>query len=377
MYQRLISPNILEKIRKRGEVVLLYGARQTGKSTLLEMLTKLNPGMKIFNCENPVVADVLSERNLIKIRGMFDDHQIIALDEAQVIPEIGSILKLIYDDKETNVQLLVTGSSSFELSNSAGEPLTGRNITFRLYPLSLSEIKKEKGWLETIEMLDKLLIYGSYPGVLDLPDNEKRQKLLSLGSDYLFKDIFKFESLKNPSLLRKLLKALAIQTGNLVSVNELAQITGVSTITVERYLDLLEKTFVIFSLGSFSSNLRNELKKSKKYYFHDNGIRNAVLNNFSNPDQRNDIGALWENYCISERVKTLEYSRENPNLYFWRTYDGAEIDLLEEKDGAFTAWEFKWSKRKKAKLPNGFSENYKVKDFRLVNPGNIDLLADP
>lgn len=375
MYQRLISSNILEKIRKKGEVVLLYGARQTGKSTLLEMLAQQNPGMKIFNCENPVVADVLSERNLTKIRGMFDNHQIIALDEAQVIPEIGSILKLIYDDKETIVQLIVTGSSSFELSNSAGEPLTGRNITFRLYPLSLSEIKKEKGWLETTEMLDKLLIYGSYPGVIDLPDNEKRQKLLSLGSDYLFKDIFKFESLKNPSLLRKLLKALAIQTGNLVSVNELAQITGVSTITVERYLDLLEKTFVIFSLGSFSSNLRNELKKSKKYYFHDNGIRNAVLNNFANPDQRNDIGALWENYCISERVKTLEYARENPNLYFWRTYDGAEIDLLEEKDGAFTAWEFKWGKRKKARLPNGFSENYKVKDFRLVNPGNIDVLA--
>lgn len=376
MYRRKLSEVITQKLKKQREAILLYGARQTGKSTLLEMLAGLNPDILILNCENPIISDILAEKNLVKIRDLFDNHSIIALDEAQVIPEVGSILKLIYDDKQTPVQLLVTGSSSFELSNSTGEPLTGRNITFRLYPLSFDEIRAAKGGLATREILDDLLIYGSYPAVIDLPENEKRQKLLSLAGDYLFKDIFKFESLKNPGLLRKLLKALALQTGNLVSVHELSQITGVSTITVNRYLDLLEKAFVVFSLGSFSSNKRNELKKSRKYYFYDNGIRNAILNNFSKPSDRNDMGSLWENFCIAERMKYLEYTQEYVNMYFWRTYDGAEIDLIEEKDGLYRAWEFKWNKRKSARLPAGFSDHYQVNNFSVINPGNIHLMLE-
>jgi len=376
MYQRKLSGVITQRLEKSQEAILLYGARQTGKSTLLEMLADQNPDILILNCENPIISDILTEKNLVKIRDLFNKHRIIALDEAQVIPEIGSILKLIYDDKQTPVQLLVTGSSSFELSNSTGEPLTGRNISFRLYPLSLDEIRLAKGVLATHETLEDLLIFGSYPGVIDLSENEKRQKLLSLAGDYLFKDIFKFESLKNPGLLRKLLKALALQLGNLVSVHELSQITGVSAITVERYLDLLEKAFVVFSLGSFSSNKRNELKKSRKYYFYDNGIRNAVLNNFAKPSDRNDMGAVWENFCISERMKYLEYNQEYVNLYFWRTYDGAEIDLIEEKDGSYKAWEFKWSQRKSAKLPAGFSDTYPVSSFTVINPGNFHLMFD-
>jgi uncharacterized protein len=376
MYQRTLHHIVSRRIESKREVIILYGARQTGKSTLLDILADENLSIKILNCENPVVADILTERNLSKITALFDAYRIIALDEAQVIPEIGSILKLIYDDRQTDVQLIVTGSSSFELSNSTGEPLTGRNIAFRLYPLSLGEIKLSKGWLATLEKLDELLIYGSYPGIIDLPENEKRQKLLSLSSDYLFKDIFKFESLKNPDLLRKLLKALALQTANLVSVNELSQLIGVSNITVGRYLDLLEKTFVIFSLGSYSSNLRNELKKSRKYYFYDNGIRNAVLNNFAKPNDRSDIGALWENFCISERIKSLEYKQDYVNTYFWRTYDGAEIDLVEEKDGVFNTWEFKWNANKTAKLPEGFSTKYNTRQFTVINPGNIHLLLE-
>jgi uncharacterized protein len=376
MYQRTLHNIVSRRIESKREVIILYGARQTGKSTLLDILADEDPSIKILNCENPVVADILTERNLSKITALFDAYRIIALDEAQIIPEIGSILKLIYDDRQTDVQLIVTGSSSFELSNSTGEPLTGRNIAFRLYPLSLGEIRLSKGWLATLEKLDELLIYGSYPGIIDLPENEKRQKLLSLSSDYLFKDIFKFESLKNPDLLRKLLKALALQTAHLVSVNELSQLIGVSNITVGRYLDLLEKTFVIYSLGSYSSNLRNELKKSRKYYFYDNGIRNAVLNNFAKPHDRSDIGALWENFCISERLKSLEYKQNYVNTYFWRTYDGAEIDLVEEKDGVFNTWEFKWSTNKTAKLPEGFSTKYNTKQFTVINPGNIHLLLE-
>jgi predicted AAA+ superfamily ATPase len=376
MYKRALDNIIADWANNHREVVILYGARQTGKSTLLEMLLAKNMDILILNCENPMVADILSERNLSKIRALFENHRIIALDEAQVVPEIGSILKLIYDDRETDVQLIVTGSSSFELSNRTGEPLTGRNIAFRLYPLSLDEIKMSKGWLSTLEKLDELLIFGSYPGIVDLPENEKRQKLLTLSSDYLFKDIFKFESLKNPGLLRKMLKAIALQVGNLVSVNELSQLLGVSNLSVERYLDLLEKAFVIFSIGSYSSNLRNELKKSRKYYFYDNGIRNAVLNNFAKPNDRSDIGALWENFCISERVKSLEYKQDYVNTYFWRTYDGAEIDLVEEKDGVFNTWEFKWSANKTAKLPEGFSTKYNTRQFTVINPGNIHLLLE-
>ena len=307
---------------------------------------------------------------------MFGDKNIIALDEAQEIPEIGKILKLLYDDQRVKVKLLATGSSSFELADKTGEPLTGRNIKFRLHPLSLNEIKMKKGWMEVLESLNDLLVFGSYPGIIDLSSEEKRRKLLSISSDYLFKDIYKFERLRNPEVLRKLLKALALQLGNPVSISELANLIRVSAITVERYLDLLEKSFVVFKLGSFSGNLRNELKKSRKYYFYDNGIRNAVLNNFSYVEDRTDIGALWENFCIMERIKYCENNEIFPNFYFWRTYDDAEIDLIEEKDGQIIAYEFKWNPRKKAKLPISFAAKYNVVDYHVINRGNIHALLD-
>ncbi len=374
MYQRDII-KIINKWLASPEIIILIGARQVGKSTLIEMLAKSGNKINILNCENPIVADILKSKNINDILSLFgEQNDIVALDEAQDIPEIGKILKLLYDDKRVKHKIIATGSSSFELSNKTGEPLTGRNLKFKLYPLSISEISYNLQWLEMLESLSSLLIYGTYPGIIDLPADKKKKKLLTLSGDYLFKDIYKFEQVRNPEVLRKLLKALALQIGNLVSINELASLCSTSTITVERYLDLLEKSFVIFKLGSFSKNLRNELKKSRKYYFFDLGIRNALLNNFIPLEERTDIGGMWENFCIAEYMKTIEYAERNANLYFWRTYDGAEIDLIEEYEGKLYAFEFKWNEKKKATLPKSFSEKYGVEAFVTINRRNFNML---
>jgi len=374
MYQREIT-KVINKWLVSPESIILIGARQVGKSTLIELLAKSGNKINILNCENPIVADILKSKNINDILSLFgEQNDIIALDEAQDIPEIGKILKLLYDDKRVKHKIIATGSSSFELSNKTGEPLTGRRVKFKLYPLSVSEINQKLQWLELLESLPSLLIYGTYPGIIDLPTDKKKKKLLTLSGDYLFKDIYKFEQVRNPEVLRKLLKALALQIGNLVSINELSSLCGTSNITIERYLDLLEKSFVIFKLGSFSKNLRNELKKSRKYYFFDLGIRNALLNNFIPLEERTDIGGIWENFCIAEYMKTIEYAERNANLYFWRTYDGAEIDLIEEYEGKLYAFEFKWNEKKKAKLPKSFSEKYDVEAFATINRRNFNML---
>lgn len=379
MHNNIYTRTIVKLIKKwlnAPEIIILIGARQVGKSTLMQILLQNGLKINILNCENPIVADILQSRNSNEIRSLFgEENNIVALDEAQDIPNIGKILKLIYDDKKVKHKIIATGSSSFDLSTKVGEPLTGRNLKFNLYPLSIDEIMQGKQWLEMLELLPSLLVYGAYPGIIDLPVNEKTKKLLTLSSDYLFKDIYKFEQVRNPEILRKLVKALAMQIGNLVSVNELANLCSTSTITIERYLDLLEKSFVIFKLGSFSKNLRNELKKSRKYYFYDLGIRNAVLNNFVRLEQRTDIGALWENFCIVEYMKTLEYAGQSSNLYFWRTYDGAEIDLIEEREGKLYTFEFKWNKKKNASPPKSFSDKYTVEEFTVINRRNFNKLA--
>lgn len=375
MYSRDVLNNIKTWLEK-PEVIILFGARQVGKSTLIELLSEEVNNMIILNCENPIVSDALQSMDISRITSLFDNHKIVAFDEAQEIPKIGKILKLLFDDKSINQKFIATGSSSFELANKTGEPLTGRNIKFRLFPLSINEISKKNGWLNVLESVNSLLIYGSYPGIIDLSTNDKRRKLLSISGDYLFKDIYKFEQIRNPEILRKLLKALALQLGNLVSLPELAQLTGVTVITVERYLDLLEKSFVIFKIGSFSSNLRNELKKSRKYYFYDNGIRNAVLNNFIPVEERTDIGALWENFCVSEHLKKIENSEKFSNLYFWRTYDGAEIDLIEERDGEIFAYEYKWNPKRKTTLPKSFASKYPVAKFKIISRDDIHFFKD-
>lgn len=379
MYKNIYTRTIVKLIEKwldAPEIIILIGARQVGKSTLMQILLQNGLNINILNCENPIVADILQSRNTNEIRSLFgEENTVVALDEAQDIPNIGKILKLIYDDKKVKHKIIATGSSSFDLSTKVGEPLTGRNLKFNLYPLSIDEIMRGKQWLEMLELIPSLLIYGAYPGIIDLPVDEKTKKLLTLSSDYLFKDIYKFEQVRNPEILRKLVKALALQIGNLVSVNELANLCSTSTITIERYLDLLEKSFVIFKVGTFSKNLRNELKKSRKYYFYDLGIRNAVLNNFVRLEQRTDIGALWENFCIVEYMKTLEYAGQSSNLYFWRTYDGAEIDLIEEREGKLYTFEFKWNEKKNASLPKSFSDKYTVEEFTVINRRNFNKLV--
>jgi predicted AAA+ superfamily ATPase len=375
MYSRDII-EVINRWMNSPEIIVLFGARQVGKSTLLEILSSQHPEMIILNCENPIISDVLQSRDINRILALFEGNKIVALDEAQEIPEIGKILKLLHDDKRVTQKLIATGSSSFELANKTGEPLTGRNVKFKLYPLSINEIAQKTGWLNVLESINDILVYGSYPGIVDLSPTEKKKKLLTMSGDYLFKDIYKFEQLRNPEILRKLLKAIALQLGNLVSIPELANLTGVSALTVERYLDLLETSFIIFRLGSYSSNLRNELKKSRKYYFYDNGIRNAVLNNFIPVDERTDIGALWENFCISEHIKVNENKEIFSNLYFWRTYDGAEIDLIEERDGKLFAFEFKWNSNKTPTVPSSFKTSYNVNDFNVINREKLAFFKD-
>jgi uncharacterized protein len=373
MFNRELLTNIQNQLNQ-PEVILIFGARRTGKSTLLEILQAKYPEMAIFNCENPVVSETLQSRNIESIRQLFGNKLLLALDEAQVVPEIGAALKFIVDQKAYSPKIIATGSSSFDLANKTGEPLTGRNITFQLFPLSINEIAENTGWLSFRENLPGYLVYGTYPGIVSLSDEEKKRRLLNLSSDYLFKDIFKFEQLRNPELLRQLLKALAFQLGSQVSVNELATLLRTATATIERYLDLLEKTFVIYRLGSYSTNLRKEIKKSRKYYFTDNGIRNALINNFSGLSGRTDVGALWENYCINEFRKWAEYNNRFSNLYFWRHYDGAEVDLVEVRDGTLSTFEFKWSGRRNPKLPKPFTEAYKTTTHKIISPENIHEL---
>jgi predicted AAA+ superfamily ATPase len=289
------------------------------------------------------------------------------------VDNIGQVLKLIYDSCP-EYKIITTGSSSFDLTNKIVEPLTGRNVKFQLFTLSIGEIRVKNGWLWILENLPGILMFGTYPGIIDLPADKKIKKLDELSSDYLFKDILAFEMLKNSGKVRNLVKALALQTGNLVSMHELSIRLGITVPTVEKYIDLLEKTFVIFSLGAYSSNLRNEIRKSRKFYFYDTGLRNAVIANFSLPENRQDTGALWENFCIAERVKYNQTRLHPANLYFWRTYDGAEIDLVEESEGKLDAFEFKWNPKKMVKLPSSFKEKYTVRSFRVINPENFHLL---
>lgn len=373
MYKRIVSKNI-KKWLNEDEIIILYGARQVGKTTLLENLVNTEKDAIIYNCELSVIAEILESKNLAQIKLLLENYKIVIFDEAQSIKNIGLVLKLIFDDKSIHTKLIVTGSSSFELANKIVEPLTGRNIKFKLFPLSLIELQSKHNWLWLKENLEQLLIYGTYPGIIDLKKDKKTLKLLQLSSDYLYQDILSYQNIKNPSLLRKLLKALALQVGSQVSYNELANLLKVNAKTVEKYINLLEKSFVIFNLPSYSKNLRNEIKKSKKFFFYDLGIRNAILNNFNTLDNRNDIGMLWENFCINEIIKNNEYNNEHAEFYFWRTYDGAEIDLIKVKDTKIYAYEFKWNPNKRFKFAKSFLENYEVKEKVKIDNSNFELL---
>lgn len=371
----MIKREIEKKLNKwfeSSEILIIYGARQVGKTTFLNLLLKDNPDAVILNCELNNVRQILASKDLNQIRFLFGNKKIIALDEAQSVPEIGTILKIIHDELKTSYKLIVTGSSSFELSSRITEPLTGRNIKFRMLPISVNELFHFKNGLWIKDNLQSLLIYGSYPEIIMLDQSLKIQKLLELSGDYLYKDILIYENVRNSLILHRLLQCLALQIGSQVSFNELAQQLRVAPQTVEKYLDLLEKTFVIYSLGAYSTNLRNEIKKSRKYYFYDLGIRNSLINNFNLLNERTDSGALWENFCINEMLKRNELLDHPANYYFWRTYDGAEIDLVEEKNGVITPFECKWSSKRKRILPKIFKETYNNADLKIINPENFN-----
>lgn len=368
-YNRYICAQITPWLFK-GKVILIYGARQVGKTTISKKIIADNGSGIYLNCEQRVVKEIIESGNLENIINIFQGNKLVILDEAQKISSIGEILKIIHDTYP-EIQLIATGSSSFDLSAHVKEALTGRNIKFILFPLSISELAQNYSVVQLKEKTEQLLRFGSYPDIIDRPENEKITLLEELASDYLFKDVLSFERLKYPDLLIKLLKAIALQLGNEVSERELSSLLNVNIATIQRYLNLLEKSFVIFRLSTFSRNLRNEIATSQKYYFFDLGIRNSLLHNFTPMDSRTDQGGLWENFCILERMKHNQEQQKKTNYYFWRTYDQKEIDLIEESDGKLAAFEFKWSTRKKTKIPKLFIETYPNTSFEVISPENL------
>lgn len=355
----------------KGKVLILYGARRTGKTTLVKyLLTKFSEKSAYINCELQEYKDALSTTNSGLLAEFIGNRELIIFDEAQHIANIGLVLKVLVDTFP-QVQFIATGSSSFELSGMVSEPLTGRSRQFLLLPFSLEEIGQSLNPIQIKANLPNFLRFGLYPQVFNSIGDEKIEELAEISSNYLYKDLFQFEQIKKPDLLFKLLAAIALQTGSESSLNELAQITGTNVHTVKRYLELLEKSFVIFRLNSFSRNLRKELAKSQKIYFYDVGIRNAVIRNFNEMNLRTDVGGLWENFCITERIKFNQNHRRFVNTYFWRTYDQKEIDYIEEKDGHLTCFEFKYAEGSAGMFPAEFSETYPNSSFKVITPGNF------
>jgi predicted AAA+ superfamily ATPase len=353
-----------------GKVSVLYGPRRVGKTELLKKLISSFEGSIYSGTgDNLELREILSSQELSKITTNFSKYELIFIDEAQRVPRIGFGLKLLIDNYPEKT-IVVTGSSSFGLSKNIGEPLTGRNITRILYPLSVYELYNQSGGMKVHEQLENLMIFGGYPEVLNaLTVTDKMEYLLSLRDSYLFKDILELENIRNPLKLTELLKLLAFQIGREVSLNKLGNTLGIAKQSVERYLDLLEKTFIIKRAGGFSRNLRKEVVKSARYYFWDVGIRNALINNFNPLNQRNDTGMLWENFMYMERLKTKHYKRIFSNDYFWRTYDQQEIDLIEERSGKLFAYEFKYSP-KNIKAPKAWQNAYRDSEFMIISKEN-------
>ncbi|MEE1291482.1 MAG: ATP-binding protein [Spirochaetota bacterium] len=369
--QRDLKTVLDSKIGK-GKVLLLIGPRQVGKTTLLKnMLESVSTEKKVqfWNCDESDVRQFLSEANSAKLKSFIGNSDFIVIDEAQRVKDIGLTIKLLHDSFP-NVQLAVTGSSSLDLSNSINEPLTGRKFEYNLFPFSTNELVNHTSMLEEMRQLQNHLVYGFYPDVVNNPGEEK-EILTNIVNSYLYKDVFEFQDIRKSSVIEKLVQALALQVGSEVSFNELGNLLGIDSITVQRYVDLLEKAYVIFHIRSYSRNVRNELKKSIKIYFYDNGVRNSVISNFSPVDLRSDIGALWENFLISERIKNNAYHNKNTKYYFWRTTQKQEIDFIEEVEQNLFAYEFKYNPKKaKTKCPLTFSNNYPNVPFNVITSEN-------
>ena len=368
MIERLLR-NLIEKRLYRNKAIIIVGPRQVGKTTLLRMLVAdTQRKVLMWNCDEPDVGRKLAEPTSTELRVEIGDADLILIDEAQRVKNIGITLKLMIDNFPEK-QLVVTGSSAIELSNSINEPLTGRKYEYVMYPFSAEELINEFGAQDERRMLERRLVYGSYPEVVNNA-GEEREVLTDLVGSYLYKDIFSFQDVRKPEVIEQLLQALALQVGSEVSFNELGRLLGLNSVTVQRYIDLLEKSFVVFHLRSFSRNVRSELKKSRKIYFWDNGVRNAIIGDFKSLGLRPDVGALWENYVISERLKHNAYNSFYGKSYFWRTQLQQEVDYVEDIDGALHAYEFKWSKTKQPRLTETFAKNYPDHTFEVVSPDN-------
>lgn len=372
---RDITP-IIERWLFKNKIIIIYGARQVGKTTLVKkLLEKYGDSGNYFNCDIIHIRNSFNQQDPVTLKRIVGDARLIVLDEAQRIEDIGMVLKILHDTYP-NIQIIATGSSSFDLSNKTKEPLTGRSLEFILHPFSLRELLQIYSPIELINQIEQLVIYGLYPEIVMAPQADARRLLDNLTDKYLYKDIFEFEALKKSSVIVKLLQLIAFQISNEVSLHELATSLGINRKTVERYLDLLEKTFVIFRLKSFSRNLRKELLKKEKIYFYDVGIRNSIIAQLNPLPLRNDKGALWENFCISERLKLREYSEKYGHVYFWRTHDQKEIDFIEESEGVFTGYEFKWEATK-YKPPKDFINTYKNSSVNLITKNNFwEFLVD-
>ena len=373
----MITRNALFNLEKRlgdEKVITLLGPRQAGKTTLLKELVRRNRlDVLWWNGDEPDIREMLTNPTSTQLKSYIGRYKFVIIDEAQRVENIGLTIKLIYDNIP-GVKVIATGSSSFELANRINEPLTGRKWEHFLFPVSYEEMVQHHGIIEERRQLEQRLIYGYYPGVVTNPGLEK-ETLHQLADSYLYKDILTWENVQKPEKLEKLIQALAFQLGNQVSYLELSRMTGIDKETVERYIILLERAFVVFRLGSFNRNLRKELSKSRKVYFYDNGIRNAVIRNYAPLGLRSDTGALWENFLIGERLKYLQKNEWFTNRFFWRTHDRQEIDYIEERDGTLHAFEFKWSEKAKSKFPKIFLNTYPEHKTDVISKSNFETFV--
>jgi len=372
MIRRYLSEEIKKRMFK-GKAIVIMGARQVGKSTLVDMvLNDFEKDHKILrlNGDDSDIREIFEKASSTKINNIISGHTIVYIDEAQRIPEIGLVLKIMVDNFK-NTQVIATGSSSFQLAGKINEPLTGRKFEYSLYPMSFEEMAEHTNYLEEKRMLEHRLVFGSYPEIVTNPDDAE-DRLKWLAGSYLYKDVMTLENIQKPVLIEKILKAVALQVGSEVSYNEIAQLVGADRSTVEKYIDLLERAFIVFRLPALTRNVRSEIKKGKKIYFIDNGVRNAVIGNFNKINSRTDIGSLFENFIISERIKYLAYRRKNITSHFWRTTQQQEIDYIEEETGSYSAFEFKWNPKKRAKISKTFTSNYNVVQETVITSGNYD-----